>query len=168
MSNRSKLKIKPRHRSNQWRDYQLKLKKKDAQHQSYKRLPRYAAILFALVITVFGIFKLLDKALFIPNETHSILFADKVDQFDKGVLQKIIRLVPFTKDPKNSFELSTGGNTYQIRSSIEPSLQKFIIDRVDRKNSKFFGFVAIEAETGRILSMVNYDKNNPYNDICTK
>lgn len=160
-------KIKPYHNVNQWRGYQLKLKKKDAQRRSYRRIPRYAVALCILMLAVLGIFKLLDKTLFIPNETYSMLFADKNDIFDKSVLQKIIRLVPFTRENKNIFELSTGGKTYQIRSSIEPSLQKFIIDQIDRKNSKFFGFVAMEAKTGRILSMVSYDKNNLNSDICT-
>ncbi|MGB9499309.1 MAG: penicillin-binding transpeptidase domain-containing protein [Dissulfuribacterales bacterium] len=134
---------------------------------SYRRIPGYAVLLCVLVLIVYGVFTLPNKMLFVPGETHSRIFADNIENFDKRTLQKINRMMPFTNVTNKRFALSTGGKTYEIRSSLSPSLQNFIIEHIDRKNSRFFAFVAIEADTGRILSMVSYDKNNPDSDICT-
>ena len=134
---------------------------------SYQRIPGYAVLLCVLVLTVYGVFTLLDKMLLIPAETHSRIFADNVEKFDKRALQKINRMMLSTNNTNNPFALSTCGKTYEIRSSLNPSFQNFIIEHIDRKNSRFFAFVAIEAETGRILAMVSYDKNNPDGDTCT-
>jgi len=134
---------------------------------SYQRIPGYAVLLCVLVLTVYGVFTLLDKMLLIPAETHSRIFADNVEKFDKRALQKINRMMLSTNNTNNPFALNTGGKTYEIRSSLNPSLQNFIIKHIDRKNSRFFAFVAIEADTGRIIAMVSYDKNNPDSDICT-
>ena len=167
MFNRSKLKSGKYSHTSQWRDYQFELQKKDAKRRSYRRMPGYAVLLCVLVLTVYGAFTLLDKMLFVPGKTHSRIFADNVEKFDKPTLQKINRMIPFTNATNKSFELNTGGKTFEIKSSLNPSLQNFIIEHIDRKNSRFFAFVAIEAETGRILAMVSYDKTNPDGDTCT-
>ena len=100
------------------------------------------------------------------NEPSSIFTNDSVEKFDKKTLQKIVKQISFATRSDKNFELTTSGNTYQIESSIDPCLQEFIIDHIDRKNSKNFGFVAMEPSTGRILSMVSYDRNNKDSNIC--
>ncbi len=152
--------------SNKWRDYQSKLKKNDATRRSYRRIPLYAVLLTLLLIAGHGIFLLLDKTLATPNKDYSTIFTDQVEKFDKNTLKKIVRQLSFSTCSDNDYELTTGGTTYQIKSSIDPCLQEFIIDHIDRKNSKHFGFVAMDPETGRILSMVSYDKNSKESNIC--
>ncbi|MBC2717116.1 MAG: PbpA [Desulfobacteraceae bacterium] len=164
MLNRSK--TKNYGHSNKWRDYQSKLKKKDATRRSYLRIPLYAAVLCVLILVGNGIFILLDKTLATQNKDYSIIFAEQVETLDKYTLQKIFNKIPFASASDKNFELTTGGKTYQIISSLDPFLQKFIIDHIDRKNSMHFGFVAMDPATGRILSMVSYDKNSKDANIC--
>jgi len=159
-------KIKTHNRKNKWRAYQSKLKKKDATRRSYRRIPLYILILTVLVCISHGIFTLLDKTLDIPDKNYSTIFPDQAETFDNFTLQKIFRQIPFTSGTEKNFELTTGKTTYEIKSSIDPRLQEFIIDHVDRKNSKNFGFVAMDPTTGRILSMVSYDKYNKDANIC--
>ncbi len=151
--------------SNKWRDYQSRLKKKDATRKSYRRIPFYALLLMVLILTGHGVFTLLDRTLAVPDKI-SVIIPEHMKTFDKDTLQKIFRKIPFANVSEKNFEIKTGGSTYQIESSIHPSLQRLIIDKIDRKNSKYFGLVVMEPDTGRIVSMVSYDKNNPESNIC--
>jgi peptidoglycan glycosyltransferase len=127
----------------------------------------YATLLCLLLLAGSGIFTLLDKSLEVQLNHISLIFPnEQTDQFDKNTLQRIVRQFSFATGSDTNFELTTGGTTYQIKSSIDSGLQEFIIDHIDRKNSKYFGFVAMEPTTGRILSMASYDKNNKNSNIC--
>lgn len=166
MLNRLKQKTKTYDHSKKWRNYQRELKKQDAKNRSYKRVPFYAVLLCALVLITKGVFMLLDTTIKIENINYSRIFTEPVEKFDKNTLQKIIRKLHYTNGSDQNFKIKTAGKIYQIKSSIDPFLQEFIIDHIDRKNSKHFGFVAMEPETGRILSMVSYDKNSKDTNIC--
>ena len=158
--------IKTHVKKNKWREYQSKLKKKDATRRSYRRIPLYILILTVFVLISHGIFMLLDKTLVIPNKKYSTIFTDQEETFNNFTLQKIFRQIPVATGIEKNFKLTTGKATYQVKSSIDSRLQEFIIDHVDRKNSKNFGFVAMDPVTGRILSMVSYDKNSKDANIC--
>jgi len=122
--------------------------------------------LIFLILAGHGIFKILDKTLETENIEYSSIFSDQVEKFDKVTLQKIVRKLPLGNGSDSNFEISTAGNLYQITSSIEPVLQKYIIDHIDKKNSKQFGFIAIDPVSGRILSMVSYDRDNQEANTC--
>ncbi len=166
MFNRSKLKTKRDAHSSQWQDYQYKLKKRDATRQSFRRIPLYAVLLTILILAGQCIFILLDKTLATQNKKYPKIFTEHTEIFDKHTLQKFFKKIPFTSVSEKNFDLTTRGTTYQIKSSIDSCLQEFIIDHIDRKNSKYFGFIAMEPATGRILSMVSYDKNDKDSNIC--
>ena len=152
--------------SKKWRNYQLELKKLDEKRRSYRRIPLYAILLCALVLITKGVFMFLDTTIKTKDINYSLIFDEQVEKFDKNTLQKIIRQLHYTNGSDQNFEIKTAGKTYQIESSIDPFLQEFIIDHIDRKNSKHFGFVAMDPETGRILSMVSYDRNSKDSNIC--
>jgi len=167
MFNRSNRKKNAYNHPNKWRDYQSQLKKKDETRRSYRRIPFYAVLLCLLILAGNGVFILLDKSLEVQQKDISLIFNNnQIDQFDKSTLQRILRQCPVANCSEKNFELTTDGATYQIKSSIAPGLQEFIIDHIDRKNSRHFGFVAMEPTTGRILSMVSYDRNNKNSNIC--
>jgi cell division protein FtsI/penicillin-binding protein 2 len=167
MFNRFNQKTNTYHHANKWRDYQSQLKKKDETLRSYKRIPLYLVLFCLILLAGSGIFKLLDMSLEVQQKDISLIFNDdKSDQYDKSTLQRIVRQCSIDTSSDKNFELTTDGINYQIKSSINPCLQEFIIDHIDRKNSKHFGFVAMDPATGRILSMVSYDKNNKNENIC--
>ncbi len=168
MFNRSNRKTDAYTHPNKWRDYQSKLKKKAETRRSYRRLPAYAVLLCLLILVGNELFTLLDKTLEVQQKDISLIFNDDaIDHFDKHTRQRIVRQFSFLTCSEKNFELTANGTTYQIKSSITPYLQEFIIDHIDRKNSRYFGFVAMAPATGRILSMVSYDKNSKNSNICT-
>lgn len=151
---------------NKWREYQSQLKKKEAVRRSYRRLPLYAVLMAGLILVLQGLFAVLDKAPVSPEVNVSIIFGNQEEPIDNFTRQKILRQIPFSTSSENNFQLTSGGTTYQIKSSLDPRLQEFIIDHIDRKNSRHFGFVAMEPTTGRVVSMVSYDKTGNDANIC--
>jgi len=159
-----------------WRDYQSTLKKKDA----LRRIPFYAAGFVTFILLGYGLVALLmsptspaghDLAMQTPGEgaepglkTGLKTMIDEA--IDKPALRKIFNQLPFATACEKTFTVTAGNTSYMVQSSIDPRLQEFIIDHIDRKNSKHFGFVAMEPDTGRIVSMVSYDRNNPDANIC--
>jgi len=153
--------------ANKWRNYQSKLKKKEETRRSYRRLPFYAVLLCLLIFSGNGVFALLDKSLEIQQKKISLISVnEQTGQFDKHTLQRIVRQCSFEKHSDKEYILTSGETTYQVKSSITPGLQAFILDRIDRKNSRHFGFIAMEPVTGRILSMVSYDRTSKDSNIC--
>ena len=151
---------------NQWRSYQSNLHKKAAGRRLFQRVPVFAVLACAVCFMAYGVSALLNRARTAPPQSHSVAVSDSIKTFDKSTLQKIIRHNPWINSPDNDFELHTSGKTYLVHSSIDPSLQQFIVDHVDRKNSKYFGFIAMNPETGRILAMVSYDRDSQTANIC--
>lgn len=167
MLNRSKRKTTPYAHENKWQNYQLKLKKKDTVHRSYRRIPIYAVAAVVLAVLIHGVFALMEKSLATPETDYAQIFTQRFETFDKTGLQNIFNRIPFAATSERNFELTSGETAYQIRSSIDSGLQEFMMAQIDRKNSKHFGFVAMDPSTGRVLSMVSYDKNGQDINICT-
>ncbi len=154
-------------RDNQWRNYQSTLRKKEIQRRAVRRLPFYGLALVVLVIMTQGIFLLLDNSLIVPAADDNRTRIRQVETFDTAWLQAIFcRLSPWN-GTDNRFSYTTAGETYHVQSSLDPSLQEFIRNQIDRKNSRHFGLVAMEPDTGRILSMVSFDRAGSDTNICT-
>jgi cell division protein FtsI/penicillin-binding protein 2 len=49
---------------------------------------------------------------------------------------------------------------------LDVDLQQFLIQRLDRKNSRYIGIVAMDPRDGRVLAMAGYDKENPGGNPC--
>lgn len=163
--------------SGNWREYQLKLKKQDVLWRSLRRIPLYAALLVLIILAGQGLVALIDTALNAPPKNDTALQTPEdtagpglgihIDKgIDKQTLRHIFNQIPFATACEKTFDCQDGGTVYQIKSSIDPRLQEYIIDHIDRKNSKHFGFIAMEPDTGRIVSMVSYDRNNPDANVC--
>ncbi|WP_054701217.1 penicillin-binding transpeptidase domain-containing protein [Desulfosarcina cetonica] len=45
-------------------------------------------------------------------------------------------------------------------------LQQYLLDNLDRVNSRYIGIVAMQPQTGRLITMVGFDKQNPAHDPC--
>jgi cell division protein FtsI/penicillin-binding protein 2 len=166
MFNFLKLKSRKQVRINQWRRYQSDLNKKATTHRLYRQLPAYAALACAILFLIYGGSIFIGNIRNAPIKEYSLDLPHSIETFDKATLQKIIRYNPWTNSEDDDFELHTSGKTYQVHSSIDSSLQQFIASRIDRKNSKHFGFIAMDPETGRILTMVSYDRNSQTANIC--
>ena len=65
-----------------------------------------------------------------------------------------------------SFDVTIQGNSFHIQTSLDISLQKYLHQQLNRSTSRYIGIVVMEPSTGRILSMVGYDKTDQKNNPC--
>ena len=63
-------------------------------------------------------------------------------------------------------EIRLGNSCYRLQTTLDPDLQQFLIQRLDRKNSRYIGIVAMDPRDGRVLAMAGYDKANPGGNPC--
>lgn len=70
------------------------------------------------------------------------------------------------------FTIEVEDKQYRVETSIDPVLQGTLLSEVEeitsreRYCSRFIGIVVMKADTGRVLSMVSFDKENPYRNTC--
>jgi penicillin-binding protein A len=58
------------------------------------------------------------------------------------------------------------GRPYQVETSIDLELQRYLIKKMDRVNSRYIGIVVMAPDTGRILTMAGFNKIDPDQDPC--
>ena len=58
------------------------------------------------------------------------------------------------------------GRVYNVSVSLDPELQHYLLKRMDRRNSRYIGIVAMNAETGRLLAMAGYNRIDPDRNPC--
>lgn len=63
-------------------------------------------------------------------------------------------------------EVTFDGRPYQVSTSLDLELQRYLLERMDRVNSRYIGIVAMQPDTGRILAMAGYNKVDPECDPC--
>jgi peptidoglycan glycosyltransferase len=54
----------------------------------------------------------------------------------------------------------------RIETSLDPDLQSHLIQAMDRKNSRFIGIVAMQADTGRVQALAGFNKMEPDHNPC--
>jgi len=63
-------------------------------------------------------------------------------------------------------EIRRGNSCFTLQTTLDPDLQQFLIQRLDRKNSRYIGIVAMDPRDGRVLAMAGYDRVNPGGNPC--
>ncbi len=58
------------------------------------------------------------------------------------------------------------GRVYRVSVSLDPDLQHYLLKRMDRKNSRYIGIVAMNAKTGQLLAMAGYNRIEPDQNPC--
>ncbi|MBT8341732.1 MAG: hypothetical protein HKP58_02110, partial [Desulfatitalea sp.] len=67
-----------------------------------------------------------------------------------------------------SIDLPFNHRQFNVETSLDPQLQSNLSAAMDRKNSRYIGIVAMEAESGRILTLAGFDKTDPAANPCLR
>ncbi|MBT8331945.1 MAG: hypothetical protein KJP06_06400, partial [Deltaproteobacteria bacterium] len=86
--------------------------------------------------------------------------------FAKDQIHQLINSRHFEDLKDNFFEITNDGRRLQVQTSIDPGLQNYLTQKLDRKNSSHIGIVAMDPDDGRILSLVGFNKTDPSNNPC--
>ena len=160
-----------------WRAYQDRLKRIE-KNASQKRFVRryFKLILLSIVISsavyasITGSFgSLFQGSKDVSGKAKIQKTSSKMEEptsFNKDEIRQFIDISHISNLDGNSFEIQDNGRRLLVQTSIDPSLQNYLIKKLDRKNSSHIGIVAMNPEDGRILTMVGYDKSDPSKNPC--
>jgi cell division protein FtsI/penicillin-binding protein 2 len=162
-----------------WRAYQDRLKRAQrnaAQKQRFRRYLKFilpvTAVSFLVYFSINGSFGWFpynpqNTPQFVDPQTPSPKTAASVS-FKKDDIHQFIDSRHITNSPDSSFEVEASGKRLMVQTSIDPSLQNYLVKKLDRKNSSQIAIVAMDPEDGRILTIVGYDKTDPLKNPCTE
>jgi cell division protein FtsI/penicillin-binding protein 2 len=162
-----------------WRAYQGRLQRTQRNAAQKQFIRRYLKFILPLIvvscvvyISISGSFGSFPDT---PKETPRVVdrqtLSPKTEaslSFNKDDLHHFLDSRHIKNIQDNAFEIEANGKRLLVQTSIDPSLQNYLIKKLDRKNSSQIGIVAMDPADGRILTMVGYDKTDPLKNPCTE
>lgn len=86
--------------------------------------------------------------------------------FSKKDVQKLLKGKNLLNLQKNQFDITIDSGKYRVVTTIDSDLQQYIMSNLDISYSRYIGIVVMKPETGKIISMVSFDKTNPDQNAC--
>ena len=96
----------------------------------------------------------------------------ETEKFSKEKLSSIISKTDVSKTDKNIFHVDTPEAGFKIFTSIDSSLQEYLLSLISqmkqltRGKPQRIAFVVMEPDTGKIIAMTGYDLNKPETNPC--
>jgi len=157
-----------------WRDYQTRLNRIAAARRRTRRMYRCAAVMTVLIVIGFWMFEgssglsSVFSHLRVPEKIQMIAPSVPltVNLRDKKEVQAFLNGNTFVNLTQKSFNSHVEGRSYRVVTTLDMPLQQFMIKNLNTANARHIGIVAMEPATGRILSMVGFDRINPANNPC--
>ena len=153
-----------------WRDYQARLKRFVLITTLTKRIIKYS---FFLILTLVGFYLIVGKlgwtAFNYSQKDYSSESKKQVSKkklIDKNDIQTLLDKKAFVNLKDKSFDLVVNSQKLRVNTSLDLSLQHYLQKKIDRDTSRYVGIVVMDPSTGRVLSMVSFDKTDPSNNPC--
>jgi len=153
-----------------WRDYQARLKRSVLINTLSKKFIKY---FFFLIITLISFYlisgKLGETAFNYSQKDYNRASKEQISSrklVDKNDVRALLNSQVFVNLKDKSFDLVVDGHKLIVSTSLDPSLQNYLQKKIDKSTSRYVGIVAMDPSTGRILSMVSFDKTDPSNNPC--
>lgn len=148
-----------------WRDYQdrLRLDRPERSGRLPKVFAAYAALGLLILATIYFLPKSHDSAAYIRESVTSI---EPLKIESRDDLRQLLEPKALFNPPSTSVDVSVGGRTLRVETSLDLDLQEYLLKRMDRVNSRYIGIVSMEPDTGRILSLSGFNKLDPEHNPC--
>ena len=157
-----------------WRDYQDRLKKTDTNRQRQVRLLRMLCLLAGIVATGWAVaggigylkdrfYKAGDRPL---RETGPSAADPLPERYDKLTLQALLSPGQFINPKEARFCIHTEDQRLCIDTSLDMNLQNYLYGKMNTDHARQIAMVVLAPESGRVISMVGYDKDNPGANTC--
>lgn len=153
-----------------WRDYQARLKRYVLINKLRKRIIKYSSFLILTLISFYLIsHKLGGNAFNFSQKDYNHASKEQLSNrkpINKNDVQALLDNQVFVNLKDKSFDLVIAGHKLRVNTSLDTSLQNYLQKKIDKSTSRYVGIVAMEPSTGRILSMVSFDKTDLLNNTC--
>jgi len=162
------------HRSS-WRDYQDRLNRSATNRKRHRRLYRFALLLagvaFAGWAAAVGIShlqnKFADDAGKPSAKTSSLAQTERLPgKLDKLQLQSMFAAGQFMNIKEDRFYITADNRRLCVDTSLDIKLQNFLYGKMNTAHAKQIAMVVLAPDSGRVISMVGFDKNNPAANTC--
>jgi peptidoglycan glycosyltransferase len=149
-----------------WREYQTDLKRTSAKKRLTVSTLKYTVWASFFCVVSYAIIAGLGRQSFshLATKTSSPFHPDR--SFDKKKVQALLSDVSFINIEEKSFNFASNGHRYGIDTSLDIELQRYLLSKLNTSTARYIGIVAMDPVTGRILSMVSFDKINTSNNPC--
>ena len=85
---------------------------------------------------------------------------------DKKTAQELLKGISLINLTDAAFQVTRRDTTLHLDTSIDAPLQNFMLEKLDRKNSRYIALVALDPVSGEILMMAGYDKTSQEHNTC--
>lgn len=97
--------------------------------------------------------------------THAAI-QQQINRFSKTDIQAILTDQRLLNSKEKRFQTTFRGQPVLVDTSLDPSLQQYLQKKLKRSTSRYIGIVVMDARTGRVRSMVGYDKTDNTSNPC--
>ncbi len=124
-------------------------------------------------VIVFGIYSLIQCFNWItdsdntPSESAATALPNEdLRQHDKNTARKLLQEIPLFNLKDASIQVTHRDTTLHLDTGIDPSLQDYMLGKLDRKNSRHIAIVALNPVDGEIFMMAGYNRIDPDSNTC--
>jgi cell division protein FtsI/penicillin-binding protein 2 len=157
------------HKHSNWRDYQRGMTKKYAREpRPQRRLPLRVIVGLLTLIVVFGLFSMIRSTAQEFQPLAEKIMTPPVVRLNKEEIRELLDERAFSHLTKKDLSLSTGDSTLHIETTLDPGLQNYLLDTIDRVNSRHVGIVVMEGESGRVLALAGFDRTDTFGNPCLR
>jgi cell division protein FtsI/penicillin-binding protein 2 len=152
-----------------WKRYQAQKKKKEARKKlihSGIKLVFFSALVILAATTVISRFTGNEADSKRSTEHSAALENAPKAGFDSMFVRSLVQDHRLFNLTEKQIDITARGKIFHLETSIDTDLQNYLINKMDRRNSRYIGMVALEPESGRVVVMAAFDKKDPEHNIC--
>jgi cell division protein FtsI/penicillin-binding protein 2 len=149
-----------------WREYQADLKWSAAKKRLFKGVLKCSVLAFLLFVLAYGITNGIGEKSIPRLAKDYISTFSSGHSYDKKKVQTMLNGVSFVNLKNKSFDFVSNGHKYKIETSLDIELQNYLLSKLNTSTARYIGIVAMDPVTGKILSMVSFNKKNPTDNPC--
>lgn len=163
-----------------WMAYQMQTKRAAARRRLTRKAVRYVTSFVFVFILIYGI---TGEAVYHMDPAEQQAVAGGESKADPPLLahqrtpetrprirrEEIPGLLEnrmFVNLKSPVFDVAHGKGTYRVQTTLDGDLQRYLLENLNRSYARYIAIVVMAPDTGRILAMVGYDRENPRNNPC--
>ncbi|BBO78920.1 hypothetical protein DSCW_63370 [Desulfosarcina widdelii] len=155
-----------------WRAYQERLRRQymPTRHDRVHHR-KYSGLVLALAVLLLGVAYWVlangpEEEKQPPARQAAAPAADTNALVKKSDVRILLGSTPLVNLKEHVLQVTFDGHPYRVTTSLNLDLQQYLLKHMDRVNSRYIGIVAMEPDTGRILTLAGFNKIDPEQDPC--
>ena len=89
-----------------------------------------------------------------------------LDVVTKRDLRGLINLETLCNNPDCKIDINYSGKLFSVETTLDKGFQSYMLKAIQHSHSPLIGFVAMDPQTGRILSMIDSTKTKGEKSVC--